>query len=103
MDADGRCSEDRLCRRRQEAGASRSRPCPRPHAGRHQRRRAGQAGSAVVNDLINESATWLPPDPVRKAGFFEACRIVAYLQVQPQFARPPTPTFLFPTTRLAWS
>lgn len=50
--------------------------------------------SAVVNELINESATWLPPDPVRKAGFFEAYRIW-HLQVQPQFARAATPTFLF--------
>jgi hypothetical protein len=50
--------------------------------------------SAVVNDLINEQATWLPPDPVRKASFFEAYRIW-HLQVQPQFARAATPTFLF--------
>jgi len=50
--------------------------------------------SGVVNELINEQATWLPPDPVRKAGFFEAYRIW-HLQVQPQFARAATPTFLF--------
>lgn len=50
--------------------------------------------SSVVGDLINESASWLPPDPVRKAGFFEAYRIW-HLQVQPQFGRAATPTFLF--------
>ena len=50
--------------------------------------------AAASNDLINENATWLPPDPVRKAGFFEAYRIW-HLQVQPQFARAATPTFLF--------
>jgi hypothetical protein len=50
--------------------------------------------SGVVNELINEQATWLPPDPTRKAGFFEAYRIW-HLQVQPQFGRAATPTFLF--------
>ncbi|WP_297513208.1 hypothetical protein [uncultured Caulobacter sp.] len=50
--------------------------------------------SAASNDLINENATWLPPDPSRKAGFFEAYRIW-HLQVQPQFQRAATPTFLF--------
>ncbi|WP_454718146.1 hypothetical protein [Caulobacter segnis] len=50
--------------------------------------------SAVVNELINDQATWLPPDPARKAGFFEAYRIW-HLQVQPQFGRAATPTFLF--------
>ncbi len=50
--------------------------------------------SGVVNELINEQATWLPPDPARKAGFFEAYRIW-HLQVQPQFGRAATPTFLF--------
>lgn len=50
--------------------------------------------SSVVSDLINESASWLPPDPARKAGFFEAYRIW-HLQVQPQFGRAATPTFLF--------
>jgi hypothetical protein len=50
--------------------------------------------AAASHDLINESATWLPPDPARKAGFFEAYRIW-HLQVQPQFARAATPTFLF--------
>jgi hypothetical protein len=50
--------------------------------------------SAVVNDLINDQATWLPPDPAKKAGFFEAYRIW-HLQVQPQFGRAATPTFLF--------
>jgi hypothetical protein len=50
--------------------------------------------SSVVADLINESASWLPPDPARKAGFFEAYRIW-HLQVQPQFGRAATPTFLF--------
>lgn len=50
--------------------------------------------SSTANDLINESASWLPPDPVRKAGFFEAYRIW-HLQVQPQFAKAATPTFLF--------
>ena len=50
--------------------------------------------SAVVNELINDQATWLPPDPAKKAGFFEAYRIW-HLQVQPQFARAATPTFLF--------
>ncbi len=50
--------------------------------------------SAASNDLINEQATWLPPDPARKAGFFEAYRIW-HLQVQPQFGRAATPTFLF--------
>lgn len=50
--------------------------------------------SSTANELINESASWLPPDPVRKAGFFEAYRIW-HLQVQPQFAKAATPTFLF--------
>ncbi|WP_201723002.1 hypothetical protein [Caulobacter sp. X] len=50
--------------------------------------------SATANDLINENASWLPPDPARKAGFFEAYRIW-HLQVQPQFAKAATPTFLF--------
>ena len=50
--------------------------------------------SAAASELINENASWLPPDPVRKAGFFEAYRIW-HLQVQPQFARAATPTFLF--------
>lgn len=50
--------------------------------------------SSTANDLINDQATWLPPDPARKAGFFEAYRIW-HLQVQPQFARAATPTFLF--------
>ncbi|ACL93785.2 hypothetical protein [Caulobacter vibrioides] len=50
--------------------------------------------AATAADLINENATWLPPDPVRKAGFFEAYRIW-HLQVQPQFGRAATPTFLF--------
>jgi hypothetical protein len=50
--------------------------------------------SAAANELINEAATWLPPDPARKAGFFEAYRIW-HLQVQPQFGRAATPTFLF--------
>jgi hypothetical protein len=50
--------------------------------------------ASTANDLINENASWLPPDPVRKAGFFEAYRIW-HLQVQPQFAKAATPTFLF--------
>jgi len=50
--------------------------------------------SSTANELINDQATWLPPDPARKAGFFEAYRIW-HLQVQPQFARAATPTFLF--------
>ena len=50
--------------------------------------------SAASNELINENATWLPPDPAKKAGFFEAYRIW-HLQVQPQFQRAATPTFLF--------
>lgn len=50
--------------------------------------------SSTANELINEGATWLPPDPARKAGFFEAYRIW-HLQVQPQFGRAATPTFLF--------
>ncbi|PZR33876.1 hypothetical protein [Caulobacter segnis] len=48
----------------------------------------------TANDLINENASWLPPDPARKAGFFEAYRIW-HLQVQPQFSKAATPTFLF--------
>jgi hypothetical protein len=50
--------------------------------------------ASTANDLINDQATWLPPDPARKAGFFEAYRIW-HLQVQPQFGRAATPTFLF--------
>ena len=50
--------------------------------------------SAAAGDLINQDATWLPPDPARKAGFFEAFRIW-HMQVQPQFTRAATPTFLF--------
>lgn len=50
--------------------------------------------ATTANELINENASWLPPDPVRKAGFFEAYRIW-HLQVQPQFGRAATPTFLF--------
>jgi hypothetical protein len=52
-------------------------------------KRASSAG-----ELINQDATWLPPDPKRKAGFFEAFRIW-HMQVQPQFSRAATPTFLF--------
>lgn len=52
-------------------------------------KRASSAG-----DLINQEATWLPPDAKRKAGFFEAFRIW-HMQVQPQFSRAATPTFLF--------
>lgn len=51
-----------------------------------------RAGSA--QELINPDLQWLPPDPARKAGFFEAFRIW-HMQVQPQFARAATPTFLF--------
>jgi len=50
--------------------------------------------AAGANELINQDATWLPPDPARKAGFFEAFRIW-HMQVQPQFSRAATPTFLF--------
>lgn len=50
--------------------------------------------SAAANELINQEATWLPPDPAKKAGFFEAYRIW-HLQIQPQFGRAATPTFLF--------
>jgi len=51
-----------------------------------------RAGSA--QELINTELQWLPPDPARKAGFFEAFRIW-HMQVQPQFSRAATPTFLF--------
>ena len=51
-----------------------------------------RASSAA--ELINQEASWLPPDPARKAGFFEAYR-VWHMQVQPQFSRAATPTFLF--------
>lgn len=51
-----------------------------------------RAGSA--QELINPDLQWLPPDPARKANFFEAFRIW-HMQVQPQFARAATPTFLF--------
>ena len=51
-----------------------------------------RASSAA--ELINQEASWLPPDPARKAGFFEAYRIW-HMQVQPQFSRAATPTFLF--------
>lgn len=50
--------------------------------------------AAAGGELINQDATWLPPDPKRKAGFFEAFRIW-HMQVQPQFSRAATPTFLF--------
>ena len=50
--------------------------------------------AAGASDLINQDASWLPPDPKRKAGFFEAFRIW-HMQVQPQFSRAATPTFLF--------
>jgi hypothetical protein len=50
--------------------------------------------SGSANDLINPDLQWLPPDPARKANFFEAFRIW-HMQVQPQFARAATPTFLF--------
>ncbi|PTT73936.1 hypothetical protein DBR41_27760, partial [Pseudomonas sp. HMWF010] len=50
--------------------------------------------AASAAELINQDATWLPPDPARKAGFFEAFRIW-HMQVQPQFSRAATPTFLF--------
>ena len=53
---------------------------------------AKRASSAA--ELINQEASWLPPDPARKAGFFEAYR-VWHMQVQPQFSRAATPTFLF--------
>jgi hypothetical protein len=50
--------------------------------------------SGSANELINPDLQWLPPDPVRKANFFEAFRIW-HMQVQPQFGRAATPTFLF--------
>jgi hypothetical protein len=50
--------------------------------------------SGSANELINPDLQWLPADPVRKSGFFEAFRIW-HMQVQPQFARAATPTFLF--------
>jgi hypothetical protein len=50
--------------------------------------------SGSAQELINPDLQWLPPDPVRKAGFFEAFRIW-HMQVQPQFSRAATPTFLF--------
>jgi len=50
--------------------------------------------SGSANELINPDLQWLPPDPARKASFFEAFRIW-HMQVQPQFARAATPTFLF--------
>jgi len=50
--------------------------------------------AASAAELINQEATWLPPYPARKAGFFEAFRIW-HMQVQPQFSRAATPTFLF--------
>jgi hypothetical protein len=50
--------------------------------------------SGSAQELINPDLQWLPPDPTRKANFFEAFRIW-HMQVQPQFARAATPTFLF--------
>jgi hypothetical protein len=50
--------------------------------------------SGSAQELINPELQWLPPDPTRKAGFFEAFRIW-HMQVQPQFSRAATPTFLF--------
>ena len=50
--------------------------------------------SGSAQELINPDLQWLPPDPARKANFFEAFRIW-HMQVQPQFARAATPTFLF--------
>ncbi|CAN5323357.1 hypothetical protein BH10PSE4_BH10PSE4_24810 [soil metagenome] len=50
--------------------------------------------ASSAQDLINQDLQWLPPDPARKAGFFEAFRIW-HMQVQPQFGRAATPTFLF--------
>lgn len=50
--------------------------------------------SGTAQELINPDLQWLPPDPARKANFFEAFRIW-HMQVQPQFARAATPTFLF--------
>ncbi|NGM52297.1 hypothetical protein G5B46_22025 [Caulobacter sp. 602-2] len=50
--------------------------------------------AASAAEVINTEASWLPPDPARKANFFEAFRIW-HMQVQPQFSRAATPTFLF--------
>lgn len=50
--------------------------------------------SGSAQELINPELQWLPPDPTRKASFFEAFRIW-HMQVQPQFSRAATPTFLF--------
>ncbi|MDB5457834.1 MAG: hypothetical protein JWP92_3419 [Caulobacter sp.] len=50
--------------------------------------------ASMAGELINEDVQWLPPDPKRKASFFEAFRIW-HMQVQPQFGRAATPTFLF--------
>jgi len=50
--------------------------------------------SGSAQELINPDLQWLPPDPTRKQNFFEAFRIW-HMQVQPQFARAATPTFLF--------
>jgi hypothetical protein len=50
--------------------------------------------AASADEVINEKADWLPPEPERRKNFLQAFRLW-HLQVQPNFSRAATPAFLF--------
>lgn len=50
--------------------------------------------AASADEVINEKADWLPPEPERRKSFLQAFRMW-HLQVQPSFSRAATPAFLF--------
>jgi hypothetical protein len=50
--------------------------------------------AASADEVINEKADWLPPDPERRKTFLQAFRMW-HLQIQPSFSRAATPAFLF--------
>lgn len=50
--------------------------------------------AASADEVINENADWLPPEPERRKSFLQAFRLW-HLQVQPNFSRAATPAFLF--------
>ena len=50
--------------------------------------------AASADEVINEKADWLPPEPERRKNFLQAFRLW-HLQVQPSFSRAATPAFLY--------
>jgi hypothetical protein len=50
--------------------------------------------AASADEVINEKADWLPPEPDRRKSFLQAFRMW-HLQIQPSFSRAATPAFLF--------